>query len=143
MTQDEENQFYLESNRILKPGGHILITHSNELFDMFTMNNLTIDFFERNFGVRIGEYLDLAGLTPVETYGIRENPLNYSTKLRRYGFEQQKIDFFHHHSDLPRGSHTQVRNKVSSEFENASSEGVRRWQELFMSSTFGVLASKS
>jgi len=143
MTPAEENQFYLESNRILRPGGHVVVTHSNELFDMFTMNNLTIDFFKRNFEVNVEKYIDLAELAPVKTYGIRENPLEYSTKLRRYGFEQKKIDFFHHHSDLPRATNTKARNVVDPEFEKSSNKESRRWQEFFMSSTFGVLASKS
>ena len=142
MTRDEETQFYQESNRILKPGGHLLVTHSNELFDLFTLNNLTVDFFSRNFKVDISELLDLKSVDPVATYGIRENPLSYTQKLESFGFEQKKIDFFHHHSDLPRKQNSTARNKVASEMENRSLSDPFLWQEYFMSSTFGVLASK-
>jgi SAM-dependent methyltransferase len=94
MTRDEETQFYKESHRILKPGGHLLVTHSNELFDLFTLNNLTVEFFSRNFKVDINEFLDLKNVDPVATYGIRENPLSYSGKLAGFGFVQERIDFF-------------------------------------------------
>jgi SAM-dependent methyltransferase len=140
MKPSEESLFYKESSRILKPGGYLLVTHSNVLFDMFTMNNLTVDFFIRNFKVDISEFLDLKELAPVQTYGIRENPLSYSTKLSEYGFKQLKIDFFHHHSDLPRRSNNLARNQVSHELELRSKIRYPDWQEFFMSSTFGVLA---
>jgi hypothetical protein len=61
---------------------------------MFTMNNLTVKFFETHFNVKISQYLELSEAVPVQTYGIRENPLSYSLKLNRYGFRQEKIDFF-------------------------------------------------
>lgn len=142
MTRDEEIQFYNESNRILKPGGHLLVTHSNELFDLFTLNNLTVEFFSRNFKVDINQFLDLKNVEPIATYGIRENPLSYSLKLTSFGFEQKRIDFFHHHSDLPRKQNSIARNKVAPEMESRSLTKPVDWQEYFMSSTFGVLASK-
>ena len=143
MEGGEEDQFYRESNRILKPGGHLLITHSNELFDMFTMNNLTVKFFESHFKVKISQYLQLSEAIPVQTYGIRENPLSYSVKLNHYGFRQEKIDFFHHHDDLPRSSSTLIRNKVTPDSESRIGITPEHWQEFFMSSTFGVLAQKN
>jgi ubiquinone/menaquinone biosynthesis C-methylase UbiE len=143
MSRDEEDEFYRESNRLLKPGGHLLVTHSNELFDMFTLNNLTVKFFDLNFGVKISQYLELSDQISVETYGIRENPLSYSMKLNRYGFRQERIDFFHHHDDLPRSSGTLVRNQVTPEFETRTEMTPENWREYFMSSTFGVLAEKT
>ena len=143
MEEGEEDQFYRESNRVLKPGGHLLITHSNELFDMFTMNNLTVKFFESHFKVKISQYLELSETLPVQTYRIRENPLSYSLKLTRYGFRQEKIDFSHHHDDLPRSSSTLVRNKVTADSESRIGITPEHWQEFFMSSTFGVLAQKN
>lgn len=142
MTRNEEIQFYNESNRVLKSGGHLLVTHSNELFDLFTLNNLTVEFFARNFKVDINEFLELKNLEPVATYGIRENPLSYTLKLASFGFEQKRIDFFHHHSDLPRKHNSTARNKVNSEMEFRTLNKPVDWREYFMSSTFGVLASK-
>jgi ubiquinone/menaquinone biosynthesis C-methylase UbiE len=142
MTRLEEELFYKECFRILKPGGHLLVTHSNELFDMFTMNNLTVDFFKSEFGVDIGSCIDLKNVEPIETYAIRENPLSYSLKLKSFGFDQQNIDFFHHHSVLPRMAETSIRNLVTPEFEKREKNEMGDWKEYFMSSTFGVLASK-
>src|SRR5262245_22495519 len=36
-TDDEEGLFYREARRVLKDGGHLVITHSNELFDLYTL----------------------------------------------------------------------------------------------------------
>jgi ubiquinone/menaquinone biosynthesis C-methylase UbiE len=142
MNNVEEDVFYQESNRILKPGGHLLVTHSNELFDLFTLNNLTVDFFKANFNVDIEKHLVLSELTPVQTYKIRENPLSYAIKLSNYGFRQEKMDFFHHHDDLPRDSRSSGRNKVIEESESRESMSPEYWREYFLSSTFGVLAQK-
>lgn len=140
MKPSEESLFYKESSRILKLGGFLLVTHSNVLFDMFIMNNLTVDFFITNFKIDISEFLDLKELIPVQTYGIRENPLSYSTKLSEYGFKQLNIDFFHHHSELPRRSNNLARNQISAELELRPKSQNPNWQEFFISSTFGVLA---
>jgi hypothetical protein len=93
MTREEEDLFYKECNRIIKDGGALLVTHSNELFDMFTLNNLTVDFFLHYFHVNIKEFLNLDGFARIQTYGIRENPLSYSSKLMSYGFQQKKLIF--------------------------------------------------
>jgi len=143
MTKEEEDLFYKECNRIVKVGGALLVTHSNELFDMFTLNNLTIDFFLNNFHVNIKEFLNLDECEIIQTYGIRENPLSYSSKLVTYGFQQEKIDFFHHHNKLPRAESVPSRNKILTEIEMRDTNAPIHWTEYFQSSTFGVLARKT
>jgi chemotaxis methyl-accepting protein methylase len=46
LTDEEELTFYQEASRIVKPGGYLVVTHSNRLFDMFSLNQYTISFFK-------------------------------------------------------------------------------------------------
>ncbi len=94
----EEATFYQQSRRILKPGGHLLITHSNELFDMFTFNRYTVAFFKTHFShANIAadptSLLTNPDLPDRQTFAIRENPLNYRYKLKRYGFDEREQQF--------------------------------------------------
>ncbi|MGD1906288.1 MAG: class I SAM-dependent methyltransferase [Leptolyngbyaceae cyanobacterium] len=82
MSPDEEKKFYSESRRILRPGGNLVITHSNELFDLFTFNKYTVSFFQRHFSDyecmdEIGSLLVHPDLPDRRPLPIRENPLSY------------------------------------------------------------------
>jgi len=94
--------FYCQAARILKKGGSLIVTHSNELFDMFTFNKYTVDFFERNFNVSGLENLlvhwDKPDRLPLPT---RENPLSFAHKLHRYGLLEEKQEFSIPHAIPP------------------------------------------
>jgi ubiquinone/menaquinone biosynthesis C-methylase UbiE len=146
MSVSEEDLFYKESYRVLKPGGMLVATHSNVLFDMFTFNNLTVDFFSENFNVDVSSLIENRDLTSIETYGIRENPLSYGDKLFSYGFKELDKRFFHHHPAPPRlggASGDTPRNRIFEDLEKAALElDHPDWKENFNSSTFGVKAEK-
>lgn len=146
MSEVEEDLFYKESYRVLKPGGMLVATHSNVLFDMFTFNNLTVDFFSENFNVDVSSLIESRDFTSIETYGIRENPLSYGDKLFAYGFKELDKRFFHHHPSPPRlsdVSKNSPRNRIFEEIEKAAlAQDFANWKENFNSSTFGVRAQK-
>jgi 2-polyprenyl-3-methyl-5-hydroxy-6-metoxy-1,4-benzoquinol methylase len=41
----EERAFYEHASRVLKKGGSLVVTHSNELFDLYTANRMTVEFY--------------------------------------------------------------------------------------------------
>ncbi|MDO8530046.1 MAG: class I SAM-dependent methyltransferase, partial [bacterium] len=43
------SELYAKIHRLLKPGGHMVATFQNALFDMFTFNKYTVNFFEEHF----------------------------------------------------------------------------------------------
>lgn len=101
-TDAEEEVFYCEVARVAKPGGSLIITHSNELFDMFTFNALTITFCERHFcglGTRdkIAALVTHPDVPQRVHFNIRENPLNYRYKLAQYGFKEVRQEFINFH----------------------------------------------
>ena len=108
LTQDEEKTFYEQSARALKVGGYLLVTHSNELFDMFSLNRYTLEFFQRHLASEpcyhslLKELLSKADF-PREamSYNVRENPLSYRYKLARYGFDETRQEFINLHAAPP------------------------------------------
>ena len=50
-----EPKCYRELRRVVKPGGHFVTAHENEVFDAFTFNKYTLRFFERNVLPLLGD----------------------------------------------------------------------------------------
>lgn len=46
LTSDEEAQFFAHARRI---AGHVLVSHTNMLFDLVSMNRYTVDFYREQF----------------------------------------------------------------------------------------------
>lgn len=109
LTDAEEAEFYREAKRVVKPGGYLIVTHSNELFDMFSLNRYTVEFFNRHFiqkgedQSRVASLLTASG-SPKDrvTYNVRENPLAYRFKLLKSGFRETRQEFINRHLAPPR-----------------------------------------
>jgi SAM-dependent methyltransferase len=142
LSDDEIDTFYKEVYRLLRPGGYLIVTHSNELFDMFSMNQYTIDFIKKH--LLIGdEFINL--LDPlinkpminqlIPTYNVRENPLSYKFKLDRYGFTELQQEFINLHNAPPRFL---VDGKSYPDTLNWKAE--EKWKLMFTCSTYGSLS---
>lgn len=46
LSSQQRSQLYLKIHRLLKPNGHMVATFQNALFDLFTFNKYTVDFFQ-------------------------------------------------------------------------------------------------
>ena len=96
------DEFYRQASRIVKPGGKLILTHSNELFDLFTFNKYTVAFYSKHFGVEGIENLIVNWDKPERwVLPTRENPLAYRHKLHRYGFSEEVQEFSIPHSVPP------------------------------------------
>lgn len=42
------NQVHNDIVRVLKPGGKLIVAYRNELFDLFTFNSITVEFYDRS-----------------------------------------------------------------------------------------------
>lgn len=98
LSTSEEQDFYIQSHRLLRAGGALITTHSNELFDLFTFNKYTVRFFERNFATHapmdgISSLLVHPDKPERNPLPVRENPLSYRHKLARYGFQEERQEF--------------------------------------------------
>ena len=86
---------------MVKPGGWLLVSHSNELFDLFALNAGTAGFFRRNFDPDVALLLATADQEN-PTYNVRANPLSYADELHSRGFEERARAFFNLHPLPPR-----------------------------------------
>jgi len=139
LTDDEEATFYREARRVLKRGGYLIVTHSNELFDMFTLNWHTVKFIEKYLSnIAVGEMLAHAGSPTAPLYNIRENPLSYPWKLSRWGFDTLQTEYINWHCAPP---YLLGEDKEFSDTLAVPTD--ERWKLMFTCSQFGVLARKS
>lgn len=141
LTEKEEALFYQQASRTIKPGGFLIVTHSNELFDLFSLNKYTVDFFRKYLVV--DQYKDK--IKPLITnsdkpekptlYNVRENPLIYQYKLKRYGFRETRQEFINLHDAPP-----PLLNKNKSFSDTRLIKEPERWKLLFICSIFGSCA---
>jgi 2-polyprenyl-3-methyl-5-hydroxy-6-metoxy-1,4-benzoquinol methylase len=139
----EEKTFYCEAARILKSGGTLVITHSNELFDLYTLNRYTVDFFRKHFSKTqdqdVSELLTNPAKPTRTTFAVRENPLSYRFKLSAYGFEEKQQEFAHYHEQPPLLMPNRDPDDINSReyFDTLDWPEADRWKLMFMCSMFG------
>lgn len=140
LTDAEESLFYKEAYRLLDKGGYLIVTHSNELFDLFSQNSYTTAFLKKLVAPIYKEQVNsLAGREEkaVVTYNIRENPLAYKYKLAGYGFEELRQEFINWH-EAPPGLLKGERNYP----DTLSLPEQEKWKLMFTCSMFGSLSKK-
>jgi len=138
LTDEEELIFYQEASRIVKPGGYLIVTHSNSLFDMFSLNQYTINFIKDNLilsnSAQLSNLLTHANAESKATYNVRENPLSYHHKLRKFNFKEEKQEFINLHILPP----PLLQDKSYPSTLNFAEE--ERWKLMFICSIFGSCA---
>ena len=92
-TDSEDQAFYQEARRLLPAGGALVVTHSNELFDLFTLNAFTAAFHERHFASDVRSLLTNPDAPSRLTFNIRENPLSYPDRMAALGFRIERMEF--------------------------------------------------
>lgn len=115
--------------------------HSNELFDLFTLNAYTVEFHRRHFGADPSPLLTAPGKPERIRFNIRENPLVYRLKLASLGFGEVRQEFAHPHAMPPLlslGDPDAINRKHYPDTLNQP-EG-ERWKLLFTCSMFGSRA---
>ena len=155
LTDEEEKVFYTEAQRTIKPNGFLAVSHSNELFDLYTFNRYTVEFFKKNLIEGAAEIEKIKELlthseepTTYATYNVRENPLAYKTKLQEYGFAEIKQHFSNMHSVPPllsnlNNADTTFKHIYEKEYPSTLNVAVKdRWKLMLKCSTYMSLSQK-
>lgn len=145
LNPEDEELFYEQAYRTIRSGGWLLVTHSNRLFDLFSLNKYTNSFFTENL-LSTPEYADkmnsllLKHDEPKDAKAlplpVRENPLNYRFKLARYGFDEVRQEFVNQHEAPP----PILKEQAYPDTLNLLPED--RWKLLFTCSTFVSLSRR-
>ena len=132
-----------EAHRIIRRGGWLLVTHSNKLFDMFSLNSYTASFFDENLVLSDGYAAQIKKLllkhdepknSKALPLPLRENPLNYHFKLSHYGFDEVRQEFVNRHEAPP----PILKEQTYPDTLDLLPE--ERWKLLFTCSTFVSLS---
>ena len=158
----DQKKALMNVNKILKKNGKALIQFRNDLFDSFTFNNYSYDFFLNSL-VNIGKFpskvrnditdfylkrLMMQKTTKKKTKKIAyndvlasfSNPLTIEDELfKPCGFRLDKIHFYHYHALPPvfASRYPKLFRKMSMKVEDPNS-----WKGYFMASAFVVEATK-
>ena len=101
LSQEEEREFWIETKRILKPEGFVLILVGNRLFDLFALNSGTAEFFKEELGVLNSSILLRYADTTRFKNARRHNPLELKDSLNEYGMSLIKTSFSQWHDSPP------------------------------------------
>lgn len=138
---------------LLVPGGFIFIVHRNVFFNIFALNQGTVDFFKEYFfsGLQSGitETIqnkiksEISGLIrPVKNNGTLakpyDNPLTIASTYREVGFHVNEILYTYIHPAPPR---FEIKFDAL-DYEKAQAQYVKDWQGMFLGSQFIVIAEK-
>ena len=118
----------------------LLVSHSNELFDLFALNAGTAGFFAEHFtdGTPVGELLSAAA-PGHPSYNVRANPLTYRDELAGHGLRQEAQAFFNFHPLPPALLGEGDAGRIVDPDEIAR---VPRWKQQFQCSTLFALARR-
>lgn len=144
---ESESEFYRHVARILVPDGVLICTHSNELFDMYTLNRYTVEFYRRHFS-EFGDMTEVGTLLthPVQpqrtTFPTRANPLSYGHRLAAFGLREVQQEFAIPHAQPPLLTDgfdpDDLANRRMPQTIDLAPE--HRWKLMFVCSIFGVRA---
>jgi ubiquinone/menaquinone biosynthesis C-methylase UbiE len=150
-TQSEDDMFYREVYRVLKPGGCLLVCHSNILFDFFTFNKFTVstvsDYLMKGKGAESLLSLLRHPDEPSRKTGFptRENPLSFKYKASKYGFREARQEFTHFHPLPPLLQEESGSSNIPdiSDIDTLGMKEEDRWKLLFQCSIFFTLLYKN
>ena len=141
LTDEEMEAFWSGLAEILAPGGSFLVSHSNELFDVFALNAGTANFFARNFthGAPVDQLL-AQDSADHPGYNVRSNPLTYASELSEHGLTEVAQAFFNYHPLPPKllgdGDHGRI-------VDIEKLGDVPAWKQMFQCSTMFSLSRRA
>ena len=157
----EYTRLLAEAHRLLRPGGYMVCTYQNALFDMFTFNKYTVDFIMNDLlageipeasqaavQASLEKLLTKPDMPPYSPGRARDNiyvrttnPLTVADELSGHGFAMQRRWFYEFFGlpPLMSGDHPEIAADTAARYEVDDAEG---WKGNFMANAFLILATR-
>jgi hypothetical protein len=71
----------------------LVVTHSNKLLDLFTLNAFTAAFHERHFAADVCSLLANPEVPSRLTFNVRESTLSCPDRMAALGFRIERMEF--------------------------------------------------
>lgn len=159
--RDQWDDVHKNIARVLKPGGRFIAAYRNELFDLFTFNSITMEFYDKSLwdsepcaSLRDNNTLELLkGLVTNpdvpgpyfsaakdKSFGnlerMKSNPMTMPSYLEQFGLHVERTRFFHFHCVPPiLASKVDNYRTINHQLELTASDD---WQAHFMAAIFMV-----
>ena len=158
LSPKQRSQLYKKIRRLLKPNGHLVATFQNALFDLFTFNRYTVDFFEdkifrplkldKSMGPEIVKDLkslvthpDKPDYSPKiardNIYVQTTNPLTVRDELAKYKFKLLQ-KYFYTFFPLPRLIESKYKDKLEKFKKQFEVKKSTEWYGHLMANAFLV-----
>lgn len=151
----DKRPFLKKIHALLSKGGMVIITHRNDLFNLYALNAGTIEFFTRHFTEHMTDdqksfLLDYLNknlpelVEPTQKHLSSklnkdyENQFDIQPLYEECGFAVQKVCYAYIHPGLPRAG----MRFSEEEYEFVHNKYAKNWQGMFMGSQFVVVARK-
>lgn len=161
--QEKWGSVHQEIARVLRPGGRLIAAYRNELFDLYTFNSLTLEFYDQSLWdcspcdtLQTDENIsrlkglitkpDLPGpyftAATDKSFGnlkrVKSNPLTMPLYLNQFGLLVENTKFYHYHCVPPLlADQTDNYREINHQMELTMSDD---WRGNFMAAIFMVEA---
>jgi len=163
LDQGQQEESYRQINRILKPGGKLVISQENILFNVFALNDDSLGFWADVVdnhssgqkllgGKSIYDALSENVTLPQRTYNplsisrrmeVRaDNPLTYGQLIANYGFRLEKILYPNSNIFPPAVESGVDQNALNALKTEISLDRADDWRSIFMAPQFEAFAEK-
>lgn len=164
LDEDARDYCYRQIHRILKKGGRFLVTCKNHLFDIFSLNDTSLRFWEKMIDDFSPASKLLAPKTTLEALcekvkvpqrifeeksisrrfnTLRDNPITYPNDIKPYGYEVEEILYPDSHL-LPPALEVEVDlNKLLELKAKYCIQKARDWRGIFMCYEFLAFLRKT
>jgi SAM-dependent methyltransferase len=163
LTRSQQEEAYRQIYRILKPGGKLVISHENILFNIFALNDDSIGFWADVVeshssghkllgGKSIYDALNESVTLPKRVYNPlsisrrmevqADNPLTYGQLIADYGFRLEKILYPYSNIFPPALESGVDRNALNALKKEISLDRADDWRSMFMTPQFSAFAQK-
>ncbi len=163
ISPEDQEKCYRNAHRLLKPGGKLLITHQNILFEMFALNEGSLKFWadviESYSDARtlLGGKSVLEALEGIVSFKERnfdslsaskemateaENPLTYGSVAAKHGFSVEKIVYPASHVLPPQLEQEADQDKLFKIKRKACLNHAEDWRAMFMEFEFLAFTEK-